>query len=261
MSGASFGQAYAGVYDWLYADKDYAAECDLLEELFRRYRRGAIHTILDLGCGTGGHAFPLAERGCTVVGVDRSQGMIARAEQKLAALARGSGSEHLAFLQADLRNLDLKRHFDAVLMMFAVLGYQTTDQEVSAALRSARRHLDPGGLLVFDVWYGPAVLSQQPTDRLKVLETPHGRLQRSATPTLETQGHLCRVHYRVSVWAKEAAAEDFEEEHLVRYFFRDELERFLAAAHLELVHLCPMGEPDAEPSQQSWNVLACARAV
>jgi predicted TPR repeat methyltransferase len=81
MSGSAFGRAYAEIYDWLYSDKDYAGECDLLEELFRRCSGREIQSILDLGCGTGGHAFPLADRGYQVLGVDRSADMIAQASR------------------------------------------------------------------------------------------------------------------------------------------------------------------------------------
>ena len=35
-----------------------------------------------------------------------------------------SGGSAVAFHQGDARNVDLQRHFDAALMMFAVLGYQ-----------------------------------------------------------------------------------------------------------------------------------------
>ena len=34
----SFGPQYAAAYDALYADKDYDAECDLLEGIFREVR-------------------------------------------------------------------------------------------------------------------------------------------------------------------------------------------------------------------------------
>lgn len=63
-----FGSDYANCYDALYAEKDYEAECDLIERVLRAHGDGKIGTILDLGCGTGNHALPLAERGFEVVG-------------------------------------------------------------------------------------------------------------------------------------------------------------------------------------------------
>jgi len=81
MSDQVFGQAYADQYDLLYHDKDYEAECDLLEEVFRRYGQEPIKSILDLGCGTGNHAILLARRGYRVTGVDLSADMLAHARE------------------------------------------------------------------------------------------------------------------------------------------------------------------------------------
>lgn len=50
-----FGKEYTRAYDHLYQDKDYAKECDFIEAVFQKYSVG-VKTILDLGCGTGGHA-------------------------------------------------------------------------------------------------------------------------------------------------------------------------------------------------------------
>jgi predicted TPR repeat methyltransferase len=59
-----FSKAYARIYDLLYAEKDYEAESRLLDELFRAWK-GGVRSVLDLGCGTGGHAARLAREGST----------------------------------------------------------------------------------------------------------------------------------------------------------------------------------------------------
>ena len=118
---------------------------------FKQYGH-VVKTILDIGCGTGNHSIPLARRGYQVTGVDLSENMLAHAREK----ARSSNAPpSLAFVQGDARIVDLNQKFDAVLMMFAVLGYQLTNEDVLAALNNVRKHLIPGGLFIFDVWYGP----------------------------------------------------------------------------------------------------------
>src|SRR5438477_349480 len=56
----------------MYSGKDYEGECGLIVEAVQRFGLDPTRSILDLGCGTGGHAIPLARRGYEVVGVDRS---------------------------------------------------------------------------------------------------------------------------------------------------------------------------------------------
>lgn len=120
MSEAVFKQGYADQYDLFYGDKDYESECDLLERVFKRYSKEPVHTILDLGCGTGNHSIPLACRGYEVHGVDLSENMLAHALKKSQS---GKINHPPVFSQGDVRSVDLGKQFDAVLMMFAVLGY------------------------------------------------------------------------------------------------------------------------------------------
>jgi len=253
-----FGSIYADVYDALYQDKNYAAECDLIKRLFRTYGNGPIRTVLDLGCGTGNHAVHLARRGYEVVGVDRSESMLARARRKATDLL-SDGS--IAFYQGDIRSVDLKRRFDALLMMFAVLSYQLTNSDVLSTLRTARRHLRPGGLLIFDVWYGPAVLYQRPSQRIKVIPTERGKILRIASGELNMRQHLCTVRYRVWRLEGDRLVDETVEDHSIRYFFPLELEFFLECAGLELLRLGGFPDWEQEPDETTWNILGVARAV
>lgn len=253
-----FGSIYADAYDLLYHDKDYAAECDLIERLLKAYGNRAIRGVLDLGCGTGNHAVPLACRGYDVVGVDRSANMLDHARRK-AANSQSNG--RAVFLQGDIRNIDFDRHFDAALMMFAVLSYQLENAHVLSALRAARSHLHTGGLLIFDVWYGPAVLHQRPSQRVKVIPTPEGQVLRVTSGELDINRHLCAVSYRVWRLERGRLVGETEEAHSVRYFFPLELNLFLEGSGFAPMRLGTFPEFDRDPDETTWNVLAVARAV
>jgi SAM-dependent methyltransferase len=252
VSATVFGAEYAAAYDTLYHDKDYTSECDLIEHVFDVYGQGAIKRVLDLGCGTGGHAVLLAERGYDVVGVDRSAPMLEQAR------ARGSDAR---FELGDLTSVDLGETFDAVQMMFAVLSYQVTNADALAALASARRHLQPGGLVFADVWYGPAVLSQRPGERVKLVEAPGTQLIRMAAGELDVNRNVCTVRYHVWRIEEGRVSAEVREQHRMRYFFPLELELLLNGAGLELVRLGCFPRIETEPSDTAWNVAIVARAV
>jgi SAM-dependent methyltransferase len=251
----SFGSLYADCYDAIYREKDYEAECDLIERLFKTYGDGQIKTVLDLGCGTGNHALPLSLRGFEVIGVDRSESMLAQARKK------AGPAERDAFYQADIQSLNLGRRFDAALLMFAVLGYQSDNADVTAALRTARHHLRPGGLLLFDVWYGPAVLFQRPSEREKIIPTSTGKIQRVSSSKLDTSRHTCTVGYHVRKFAADQLLSESTEAHTVRYFFSAEVSLFLQSTAFTLIRLGAFPEFDCEPDETTWNVLAVARAL
>ena len=253
-----FGSSYADAYDLLYFDKDYTAECDLIERTFQTYANAPIRSVLDLGCGTGNHAIPLAQRGYKVVGVDCSESMIDHANKKLAGL---SGKSDVFFHQGDIQSIDLQNQFNAALMMFAVLGYQLENADVLAALRTARRHLSPGGIFIFDVWYGPAVLYQRPSQRIKVVPTPKGKILRVSSGELDIRRHVCTVHYHIWRLDGNLLAAEAEESHSMRYFFPRELDLFLDCSGFAPVRLGGFPESDQEPDETTWNVMGVALAI
>jgi SAM-dependent methyltransferase len=245
VSGDVFGDAYAASYDLLYRDKDYAAECDLLEELFGRYAALAVESVLDLGCGTGRHAVALARRGYEVVGVDRSAAMLVEARDRAA-------TTDSAFHVGDVRDADLGRRFDAVVMLFAVLGYQTTNTDALAALRTVRRHLVDGGLVLFDVWYGPAVLAQRPSAR----ELTVGALRRRSSGRLDVSRQICSVAFELH----RPDGDVVRETHDMRFFFPLELELLLDVAELELLRIGSFPDFERDPDETTWSVLVVGRA-
>jgi len=249
---AVFGPEYAAAYDELYRDKDYSAEVELIQRVFETYAQGPVRRVLDLGSGTGGHAAPLAEHGFDLLGVDRSLDMVHLAVQ------RGSPAR---FQVGDIGSLDLGQTFDAALMMFAVLGYQIGNVDVQAALATARRHLRPSGLLVGDVWYGPAVLAQRPAERIKVVETSGRQLIRVASSELDTRRDLCLVRYHLWRIEDGRVSAEAREQHPMRYFFAPELELLLSSEGFELIRLGAFPALEDEPSEATWNVAFVARAA
>jgi SAM-dependent methyltransferase len=253
----SFDSVYARAYDRLYQDKAYDLETGIIEEAFSNAADGPVRQVLDLGCGTGSHAALLAERGYEVTGVDRSEAMLAIARNKA---VRPSTGGRLSFRQGDLRDTRLRRRFDAVLMMFAVLGYQLENDDVLAALATAREHLRKGGLFIFDIWYGPAVLTQRPGPRVKTLTDGDVEIVRASDGSLDTRSHTCTVDYRLWLFGGTGLVDRSTERHVMRYYFPRELEHFLSSCGLELVRLSAFPETAREPDETTWNVLAVARA-
>jgi SAM-dependent methyltransferase len=253
-----FGSVYAENYDLFYEDKDYEAECDLIEEIFRRHAGGQISTILDLGCGTGNHTMPLAHRGYKVTGVDRSSEMVRHAKIKLQSQT-SPPQGHPQFLEGDVRSLKLDRQFDVVLMMFAVLGYQVTNEDVLTSLCTVRRHLRPGGLFVCDVWYGPAVLSIRPSDRIKIISTPGGKVIRAASGTLDVYRHTAGVCYQTWSIKEQQVVSETKETHRMRYFFPQELDLFFTQAEMKLLEISNFNDPAKSPTEETWNCLAVGR--
>jgi SAM-dependent methyltransferase len=249
-------QDYARYYDSLYGDKDYKAECDFLEEVFSKYATGKVASILDLGCGTGGHAQLLAQRGYRVTGIDRSDPMLEQARSKTAGL---NPAPELA--SGDIRTIDLGKTYDAVIAMFAVMGSMTSNEDLIAAFKTARRHLKLGGLFVFDAWSGLAVLTERPTDRYKIVERGDERIIRFVHPELNVLRQAVDVHYKVLHLRGDRVAEEVDEVHSMRYLFPQELGYSLKESGFNVKKLCPFPRLTDDLGERDWNLAVVAEAV
>lgn len=249
-----FQQDYAELYDLLYEVKDYKSECDLLEALFSRFAEARVSTVLDLGCGTGGHALLLAERGYSVTGADRSSEMLAVLKRK--AIEK---KLNVPVISSAVQQLQVGRTFDACVSLFAVLCYQHSNSEVEEFLRAVARHSNPGGIFIFDFWYGPAVLALRPEPRVKELEKHGERVIRTATPTLDTKKHWNTTDYVITQSRGNEIVREVKETHTMRFFFPLEIEYFLNSCGFDLLQLGSFPDYDNPVTDQTWNAIGIAR--
>jgi SAM-dependent methyltransferase len=253
-----FESVYAGQYDQLYAAKDYRGECDLVEAAVKRHAKKAPRTLLDIGCGTGSHSIELAQRGYQVTGVDLSQSMLDAAARKSATLP----VEHRPAWQCgDAREFDTGRTFELGIMMFAVIGYLTTNDDVLKGLRNIRRQLETGALFLCDFWYGPSVLSVRPTDRVRVLDTPDGRVIRAASTTMDPASHTADVTFHLWTLQGERLASETRETHHLRFFFPQEFALLLSVSGFKLHGMSAFPTLDERLSDATWNAFTVAEAA
>lgn len=237
---------YSKYYNMLYKDKEYSREVEYISNLIKRYNPDS-KTILDLGCGTGRHDKLLAKCGYSVCGIDISEKMLEEAN-KLAE------KDKLSFFKGDIRNLRLDKQFDVVISLFHVISYQTTNEDLRNTFETASKHLRNGGLFIFDCWYGPAVLNERPSVRVKRLEDENTKLLRIAEPVMYPNENLVEVNYEILVEDKQVGNyEILNETHTMRYLFKPEIESFMESADFR-VEKCEEWLSGNEPGFDTWGV-------
>jgi SAM-dependent methyltransferase len=249
--------AYGRYYDILYRDKDYDREAryvlDILKDSAPTAKR-----LLELGCGSGQHAQHFAHAGYHVAGVDVSEQMLAAAGALRDSLPGHTG-QRLTFSLGDARTYRNGEIYDAVLALFHVASYQATNEDINAFLDTAYRHCKVGGLLLFDCWYGPAVLTERPDTRIKRLEDDQFAITRIAEPLLDTEQNIVDVQYEVHLREKQTGAVIVvRETHRMRYFFLPELHLLLNAHGFEPI-LTEEWLTGASPSRSTWGLFTAAR--
>ena len=98
-------------------------------------------SVLELGCGSGTILAGLG-RFATLSGVDISPEMLAIARDK---------APSAQLIEGDITDFELGERFDVVICVFDTLNHITSFDGWRALFACAHRHLEPGGLFVFDV--------------------------------------------------------------------------------------------------------------
>ncbi|MBO7645169.1 MAG: class I SAM-dependent methyltransferase [Alphaproteobacteria bacterium] len=233
---------YSQYYNLLYKDKDYKTEVDYIDGVIRDYTPGA-KSVLDLGCGTGRHDFYLTQKGYDVFGVDMSDTML--------RFAKNVG---INCVQGDVRTFRGNRKFDAVVSLFHVASYQVTDPDIISFFKTISYHMDKNGVCVFDVWYKPAVLFQKPEDRVKELEDENVHIKRFCHSNHVPQKSLVEVNYKIDITNKKDGTKSaLKEKHFMRYYSKDELEKFASSCGIQIVRAEEFVTKN-KPSINTWGV-------
>jgi SAM-dependent methyltransferase len=243
---------YARYYDLLYKDKDYAGEAQHVHEIIQRIAPGA-KTILELGCGTCGHAVHLAAEGYVIHGIDISNEMLKLAEYRLKEIPHPIASR-ISISHGDIRDIRLGQRFDVVIGLFHVISYLPTNDDLKATFKTAKIHLKDGGLFLFDCWYGPAVLTHPPSVQVKRMDDEHVSVVRIAEPVMHANKDLVEVNYQIFIIDKNHGdTEVVEETHVMRFLFKPEIDLLLSLEGFQALE-CFEELTGGKPGFDTWSV-------
>lgn len=240
---------YAPYYDLLNSGKDYLAEVKYINTLIQLKMPGA-KRILELGCGTGIHAKLLSEFGYTIVGIDKSIDMVNLARQK------NQNNSSLSFFCSDIEKFSTEEKFDIVISIFHVISYITENKSLKDVFKKINTLLNSGGYFIFDCWNGTGVLSDLPHVRYKNISDEQYNIHRISLPTIYFNKNLVNVNFKFIVLEKNVNYKEFEENHLMRYFFETEINLLCLSSGFDEDYL------ENNPLSTGWYALyACQKII
>jgi ubiquinone/menaquinone biosynthesis C-methylase UbiE len=131
---------YAAYYDWENAQT--VGRRDIA--FWQRMAAPVDGPILELGCGTGRVALPIARHGATVIGIDRSASMLARARLRV---TRSRLSKRVKLIRGDIRQLPFPdQSFPLVMAPYGILQSLLDERVLAATLKDVRRVLSRDGI-------------------------------------------------------------------------------------------------------------------
>jgi 2-polyprenyl-3-methyl-5-hydroxy-6-metoxy-1,4-benzoquinol methylase len=162
----AFREGYLPAFDEIYSVKRGRKEVAfLIREL--HIKKGA--RILDLACGQGRHAIPLAQLGMCVTGVDSSVSLLNEAKQRAQAK-----KVDILFTRGDMRTYQAAEQYDVVLVLGNSFGY-FNNKDNKRVLSNIATSLKTGGWFVLDLSNTPGMLRRQIKGRW-IQKIPGGKL-------------------------------------------------------------------------------------
>lgn len=239
-------------YDLIYQDKDYAGESDYVIQLIKTSSPAA-KTIVEFGSGTGKHALLLCEAGFSVLGVEPSS--------KMLQMAQTHTHPKLSFRNDSLTSFHTVDKYDVATALFHVISYLNKTEELLVSFKNIHQHLNKDGLFIFDVWYTPAVLTQLPEKRVKVMENEELKIVRHANPVNHWNDNIIDVNYDLDIFEKATGQHtSFSETHSMRHFSFPEIEMLARITGFEILRSEEFGT-GKETGPETWGVCFVLRKI
>jgi SAM-dependent methyltransferase len=195
MKGHEGWDDYAPYYDWENRQTVGRRDIAFWSNFARRAasgRAGAKRQILELGCGTGRVAIPVARTGARIVGIDRSESMLSRARMRVQR-ARLAGGVQL--IRGDIRHLPFPdKTFPLVMAPYGILQSLLDEDLLRSTLQDVNRVLTRDGTfgleLVADL---PAWDEYSGRTTLRGDRGPHGKpIKLIETVKQDRRNHITR---------------------------------------------------------------------
>jgi ubiquinone/menaquinone biosynthesis C-methylase UbiE len=221
---------FVEAYDAFYSSAD--PQLGRMVRFYERLARKLGGPVLEVACGTGRIALPLAQAGLNVVGIDSSEAMLAIARRKLATLP-AAVQQRIILINQDMSALDLDQRFGLVFVPARSFQHLLTIEPQRKSLQAFRRHLQPAGRLVLHLFDPRLDLLTDANTTMPGLSGTHPETRRRYVgevlrTTLDHQNQIRRELWRYSEIGAdgEVLAEDTREMSL-RWTYRWELYHLL----------------------------------
>lgn len=239
-------QTYSFYYDFLNNDKDYEKETNYLFSLIEKYSIKSVNSILELGSGTANHAKHYAGNYSRVLGLERSDEMV--------AIANAKNIPNFTSISADITSFRLIEKFDVAFSLFHVISYLNENDDILNCFKSIYDSLNNNGLFIFDIWYTPAVYHLKPETRIKRWESSEILITRIAESFSDNLNNIVEVNYDISVLNKlDNSFHYFKEKHPMRHFSLPEI-KFIAEMTGFKVLSAEEFLTGLIPSEKTWGV-------
>jgi ubiquinone/menaquinone biosynthesis C-methylase UbiE len=219
-----YPEGFAKFYDLMYSHLRDGVDNEFFLQHIRNSER-----ILEIGVGTGRFFMEALEGGADIQGIDVSEHMLRVLKNKL------SEDQHYRISQQDFIHFSFDRKFDLIIAPFRVIMHIHEKEDQLLALNNAFRHLEPGGLLIFDAFIPKLDHIIHGLHKQVDFEEEY-KPGRTLKRTVSTRPSLIRqridIHFMLE-WDTEQGMQSETWDTSLRFLFRYELEHLLERSRFD----------------------------
>lgn len=178
---------YTPYYDILFKDKDYQKDVlRYIDCLGSQYDKST--SVLEIGCGTGGHTAVLASYFDQVYAHDIDNQMINIAIQK-------NTQPNVHFIPGSLDKADCLRNLKSACAFFYVINYILTPDDLETFFRNILSRLNSGDSFVFDMWHGEKMLAKPNHQEERILTGDSYEIRQVIETKVNSSNGLSKMGY------------------------------------------------------------------
>lgn len=244
---------HAELYDIFYHDKPYRNEAEFIHRYFRHHSQG--HTLFEIACGTGNHAFEFEQLGYNVTATDNSIDMIAEAERK-----KANHFSKVTFAVDSMVELDYRQYTlcDYAICLFDSLGYVLTNNNIRQTLNNIYSLLNPNGIFCCEVWHSAAMLGNYSPTRYKRWHLKDRDILRISETQLDKAMSTATIDFTILELHKNGSYTTIQETQKNRFFSVNEISCFLMEAGFTDISIFDSFTQDTHITDQTWHLLCFA---
>ncbi|MBF0381528.1 MAG: class I SAM-dependent methyltransferase [Magnetococcales bacterium] len=242
-------------YDALFANKEYALEVAAINRLAEQLNNTKVGTVLEIGCGTGGHSLEIAKLGLPLTAIDLDHNMLKQTQKKLQDQKLNNVTLHHGPVET------LKESgFSLAIAMFNVVNYLPNSEGLQNFFSAISRRMLSGGVLIFDCWNGVAALRSPPGEKNSVVQIGEEEISchlRSETDLFRQKTILT---YAIDVRdSKEQLIATGEHSFMQTLWTPMQIMDAMTMAGLEISHCSPLNDLSKQADHNDWKIQFVGR--
>lgn len=224
---------------------------EIIDFLILFFKKKNVQTVLDVSCGTGKQAIPLAKNNFQVTASDPDKGMLEQAKQKAKNLP-------IQFFNEDMLSIK-KGCFDALISIHNSVVHLTLEN-FSVALKNFYSSLNDNGLLIFDV-HNKDFLKNRPPGKFLYKSHTVDEIQVSRFLELKLTDSILNVKDEINIQENGKELQQYLFDWQVLAYSAKELEHYLDVSGYRLITMLAedfsiLNTENTQTSATIWVIAA-----